>query len=169
MSHVENMMNFNDRGGCLPEVDFHQHSKEWKSKHPTEPIFGPVVRHTWEVNGVKFQRPNPRNDNFTLLPDSSGFLLCESEKRPDNLLLLDVYGQERMRLSVPWQMTGSTHPDSGKYPTGFIGETTPWENPATGEPGRYGVLAWVHYAGYHYFELDYKTGKFLWCKHLERY
>jgi hypothetical protein len=169
MSHVKNLMAHNNRGDCLPEVDFLRHLKEWDLKHPNEPIFGPIARHTWEVDGFQFERPNPRNDRFTLLPDSSGFLLCERTERPDNLLLLDVYGQERMRLSVPWQMTGSTHPDSGKYPTRFIGKTTPWENPTTGEPGRYGVLAWVDYAGDHYFELDYKTGKFLWCKRLERY
>jgi filamentous hemagglutinin len=90
-------------------------------------------------------------------------------KRSDNLVLLDAYGHERLRLSVPWQMTGSTNPDSGKYPTRFIGKTTPWENPATGEPGHYGVLAWVEYAGDYYFELDYRNGEFLWCKRLEHY
>ena len=169
MSRVEKMLRHNSRGDSLPEVDFLDHFKGWQKDHPSEPVFGPTIRHTWEVEGVLFERLNPRHDYFRLLPDSSGFLLCEKAQRSDNLVLLDAYGHERLRLSVPWQMTGSTNPDSGKYPTRFIGETTPWENPATGEPGHFGVLAWVEYAGDYYFELDYRNGKFLWCKWLEHY
>lgn len=102
------------------------------------------------------------------MPDASGFLLCENVQRPDNLVLLDAHGKERMRLTVPWQMTGSTNPDSGKFPTRFIGLTTPWDNPKTGEVGEFGVLAWVQYAGDYCFELDYRSGQFLWCYYLER-
>ena len=169
MSHISNMMNFNDKGECLPEIDFLEHFEVWKRSHPFDPIFGPIVRVTWEVEGLLIERLNINNDDLRLLPDSSGFLLCEEAKRSDNLVLLDAYGHERLRLSVPWQMTGSTNPDSGKYPTRFIGKTTPWENPATGEPGHFGVLAWVEYAGDYYFELDYRNGKFLWSKRLEHY
>jgi hypothetical protein len=75
-----------------------------------------------------------------------------------------------MRLDVPWRMTGATNPECGKYPTGFIGETTPWDNPATGEEGKFGVKAYVEgfYGEAFYFELDYHTGQFLWCYRLQR-
>lgn len=103
-----------------------------------------------------------------VLPDASGFFLCEKVDRPDNLLLLDVYGKERMRLSVPWQLTRQPTPESAKYPSRFIGLTTSWNNPETGEIGKFGVLAWVQYAGDYAFVLDWKTGQFKWGYFLER-
>ena len=126
--------------------------------------------HTWQVDEQTYERLNPRNDHLRVLPDASGFLLCENVERTDNLLLLDAYGKERMRLNVPVHMTGATHPDSFKYPTGFIGLTTPFPNPATGEKGKFGVKAYVEgfFEQAFYFELDYHTGEFLWCYRLQR-
>jgi len=67
-------------------------------------------------------------------------------------------------------MTGATEPECGQYPTGFIGPTTPYPNPATGEEGKFGAKAYVEgfYGLAFYFELDYHTGEFLWCYRLER-
>lgn len=132
--------------------------------------YGPSIKHTWQVGEQPYERLNPRNDGLDVLPDASGFLLRENVERTDNLLLLDAYGKEHMRLDVPVQMTGATHPDSFKYPTGFIGLSTPYPNPATGEEGKFGVKAFVE--GFHgqafYFELNYHTGEFLWCYRLQR-
>lgn len=101
-----------------------------------------------------------------MLPDSTGFICFESESKPDNCTLLDAYGKERMRLTVPWRLTGSTSPESGHPPTSFENISEPYVNPADGRPGKFGVTAWVEYAGKHYFELDYHTGQFLWCKRI---
>lgn len=114
------------------------------------------------------ERKNPRNDYFRPLPDATGFLLCENVERADNLVLLDAYGKERMRLAVPWQLTHQPTSESAAYPSHFIGLTTPWDNPRTGEKGKFAVLAWVQYAGDYAFELDWRTGQFLWGYYLER-
>ena len=129
---------------------------------------GPTTRHFWVVEGKPYQRLNPRNDYLRMLPDSTGFLLCENVERQDNLVLLDTCGKERMRLSVPWKLTKTPTPESAHYPSRFIGITTPWDNPETGEQGKFGVLAWMQYSGDYCFELDYTTGQFLWGYFLER-
>lgn len=170
MSGVENLMLYNDKGDVLPDENFLEHIEQWRKQHPGEFVFGPIVKHSWLVNGQACERENPRSDHFRKLPDSSGFLLCENLKRSDNLLLLDAHGNERMRLDVPWRMTSATNPECGKYPTGFVGLSIPYPNPDTGQEGKFGVRASV--AGFYgqafYFELDYHTGAFLWCYRLQR-
>lgn len=168
MSLVTDLIRHNNRGDALPDKDFLEHLKEWDKTHPNEPVFGPIAKHTWRVDGVSYERLNPRNDNFRIFPDSSGFLLCEKVDRPDNLVLLDVDGKERMRLSVPWQLTRDPHSESAAYPSHFVGLTTPWDNPKTGEVGQFAVLAWVQYAGDYAFELDWRAGQFRWGYFLER-
>lgn len=170
MNHVENLMLYNNGGDVLPDENFLKHLKQWQKRHSDEFVFGPIVKHTWLADGVFCERKNPQNDHFRILPDASGFLLCENVKRSDNLLLLDAFGKERMRLDVPWRMTGATNPEYGKYPTGFIGLDTPYPNPDTGEEGKFGVKAYVEgfYGQAFYFELDYHAGRFLWCHRLER-
>ncbi len=168
MNIISKLTRHNNRGDSWPDKNFLEHLKEWDKTHQNQPTYGPIVRHTWQVDGQSYERLNPRNDGFYELPDASGFLLCEKVDRPDNLLLLDVYGKERMRLSVPWQLTRLPTPESAKYPTRFIGLTTPWANPKTGEVGKFAVLAWVQYAGDYAFELDWQTGEFKWGYFLER-
>lgn len=168
MSSVYGLIRHNDRGDFWPDKDFLKHLKEWDRKHPNEPTYGPIVKHTWTVDGIFYERLNPRHDSLHELPDASGFLLCEKIKRSDNLVLLDAYGKERMRLSIPWQLTRHPTPQSANYPSHFLGLTTPWDNPQTGEQGKFSVLAWVEHAGDYAFELDWQTGQFLWGYFLER-
>lgn len=168
MKLVNNLIRHNDRGDFWPDKNFLAHLKEWDKKHPDQPTYGPIIKHTWTVNETACERLNPQNDGFYELPDASGFLLCENLPRCDNLVLLDVYGKERMRLSVPWQLTRTPTRESAKYPSRFIGLTTPWDNPKTGQTGKFGILTWVEFAGDYSFELDYHTGQFLWGYFLER-
>lgn len=168
MNTVMNLMRHNNRGDCWPDKDFLLHLKEWDKLHPDQPTYGPIVRHTWEVDGQLFERMNPGSDGLYELPDASGFLLCENVKRSNNLVLLDAHGKELMRLSVPWQLTRVPTPNSASYPSHFVGLTTPWDNPKTGEIGKFAVLTWVQYAGDYAFELDWHMGQFLWGVYLER-
>jgi hypothetical protein len=168
MSHIKCLASHNGRGDVLPNENSDCYYKEWRNSHPNEFVFGPITKHTWQVDEITFERPNPRNDGLDVLPDSSGFLLCEKVDRIDNLVLLDAYGKKRMRLSVPWQLTRDPHPEMAVYPSHFVGLTTPWDSPKTGEVGKFAVLAWVHYAGDYAFELDWHAGRFLWGYYLER-
>jgi hypothetical protein len=110
--------------------------------------------------------------SFKLLPDSSGFLRFESGwDRADNCLLLDAYGKERMRLTVPWELTGREI--SKDAVMCFKNVSEPYINPMDGKQGQFGVSAYIEgsgsggYAeGDWYFELDYHTGKFLWGKEI---
>ncbi|MDR0780530.1 MAG: hypothetical protein LBF16_07525 [Pseudomonadales bacterium] len=163
------LFKYNDRNEFLPDSDYKfKHYERWRKRHPGEVMFGPIAKHTWEVDGAAYERLNPSNDYLKLFPDATGFLLFEKAQRPDNLVLLDVYGNQTRRLVVPWRMTGSENPASGLYPTRFIGLTTPLDNPDTGEEGKLGVFAWIEYAGDWYFELEPHKGEFLWCRRLLR-
>ncbi|MDR0779458.1 MAG: hypothetical protein LBF16_02040 [Pseudomonadales bacterium] len=169
MKTIKGFLIYNSRNEVLPDPDNKfEHYEEWRKSHLSEFVFGPIVKYTWEVDWVAYERLNPKNDYLKLFPDATGFLLFEKAKRPDNLVLLDVYGNQTMRLAVPWRMTGSENPASGLYPTRFIGLTTPLENPDTGEEGKLGVFAWIEYAGDWYFELEPHKGEFLWCRRLLR-
>jgi hypothetical protein len=145
MLQLANLCFYNNRGDVIFEERFHEAYEVWKTSHPGEVIFGPVVKHTWEVEGKKLERSNPNNDSLHTLPDGSGLICFEKQNdtsnlRSDNLLLLDVYGNERMRLNVPWQMTGAISPE---FPTEFMMLSGPYPNPATGEDGKFGVKAYV--------------------------
>lgn len=161
MSKVENFTLHNDRGQSVLKKNLLTWVDELN--HPSG-IFGPVVRYTWIVDGQ--QHESPRTGYWWEVPDASGFICFESDWKPDNCTLLDAYGKDRMRLTVPWQMTGSTSPESGQPPTSFENISEPYINPADGKQGKFGVTAWVEYAGKYYFELDYHTGQFLWCKRI---
>lgn len=168
MRKISGLMRHNSQGEILPAENADSHYKEWLKQHPGQFVFGPITKHTWQVENVACERLNPRSDGLDVLPDGSGFLLSEKGERSDNLVLLDAHGKERMRLSVPWQLTRDPHPEMAAYPSHFLGLTTPWDNPQTGEEGKFAVLAWVQYAGDYAFELDWKTGQFLWGYFLER-
>lgn len=137
----------------------------WRDPVDGGSIFGPIEKYSWLVDEKEICIGDK---GFYLkgLPDASGFIAFESDWKPDNCVLLDVYGKERMRLTVPWEMTGSTHPESAQAPTSFANTSAPYVNPQTGEVGVYGVTAWVERAGKFYFELDYHTGQFLWCRQI---
>jgi hypothetical protein len=140
---------------------------KWLETHSSSELGEKIVAYSWNVDEKYFKKNiDISKQCWRELPDSSGFICFESESKSDNCTLLDAYGKERMRLTVPWQMTGSTSPESGLPPTSFENISAPYINPADGKEGKFGVTAWVEYAGKHYFELDYHTGKFLWCKRI---
>jgi hypothetical protein len=158
---VEHFTLHNNRGQSALDSELVELSL---SQDPSKRIYGPFIRHSWQVNGQQFESDRP--GHWCLLPDASGFICFERERKPDNCVLLDAYGNERMRLTVPWQLTRHAYPESGKSPTHFDYPSEPHINPATGEKGSYGVEAWIEYAGKYYFELNYRTGQFLWGKEI---
>jgi hypothetical protein len=151
----------NNRGQKIPASDL----LAWKDPATGDSVFGPIEKYSWMVDDQEFFF---KLEDVWLrsLPDASGFIAFESDWKPDNCVLLDVYGKERMRLTVPWEMTGSTHPESAHGPTSFANTSAPYEHPQTGERGKFGVTAWVERMGQFYFELDYHSGKFLWCRQI---
>lgn len=167
MSKVTNLMLHNNRGYTLPDKDFLVNVENWHIKHPEEgSIFGPITKYTWEIDGVMYERRNVGHDQLCLLPDAQGFIAFESNRQPNNCLLLDAYGNERMRLAVPRYLTGGLVEPS--YETGegtFLGVSEPYTNPRTGIEGSFGVEGYVEW-GRFYFELDYHTGEFLWCRQI---
>lgn len=141
--------------------------KQWLDEH-NGIGFGPVVQCSWTADGVPYSIPvDQRKSSWDLLPDSSGFICIETSRwEPDNCLLLDARGNERMRLTVPWEMTGSNNALSGITPTSFAGVVEPYSNEVSTEKGIFGLKAWVEHAGMYYFELDYRAGQFLWCRRI---
>jgi hypothetical protein len=166
MSSIHAISNFAKHGSSGVSVlakDF----LKWLETHSSSELGEKIVAYSWNVDEKYFKRTIDITKQYWWeLPDASGFICFESEWKPDNCLLLDAYGKERMRLIVPWQMTGSTSPESGLPPTSFANISAAYTNPADGKEGKFGVTAWVEYAGKHYFELDYHSGKFLWCKRI---
>ena len=161
MSKVQTFTLHNDRGQSIEDSEL----LNWRKHYPDDKadIFGPVTKYSWLVDGKIFEIQKPKGQSWTVLPDSSGFIGFEQERwEPNNCLLLDAWGMERMRLTVPVELTGSLKPESAKAPTSFENVSDPYVNPADGKKGRFGVTAWVEHAGKYYFELDYHTGIFLW-------
>lgn len=139
----------------------------WLDMHSPSELGSKIVAYSWMVNGRKFKVPiDISKVSWHELPDSSGFICFESSWEPDNCLLLDAHGQERMRLTVPWQLTRPQNSESSKPPTSFARVSGPLVNPANGELGEFGVIAWVENAGHYYFELNFHTGAFLWGKEI---
>ncbi len=150
---------WHDREG---NVILHDEWLSWLQSHDGRG-FGPVVMYSWVVAADSYESLVDRKIfNWELLPDCSGFICFESAWKPDNCLLLDAFGKERMRLTVPWKMTGATNPEAEQAST-FGSIDGPYANPTSGKNGQFGVSGWVG-QGKYYFELDYKTGIFLWCK-----
>jgi hypothetical protein len=169
-----NISGFGYRGATQLFVEA-AHWTEWVLEHQGKEGFshenhyglGKVIQYEWSVGQTRVVVPIVTwTFRPVVLPDATGFIAFESDWKPNNCLLLDVYGKERMRLTVPWEMTGSTHPESARAPTSFANISEPYEHPQTGEKGKFGVTAWVERMGKFYFELDYHAGKFLWCKQI---
>jgi hypothetical protein len=128
----------------------------------------PIVKVTWLCNSNLFQFNAQVGQLISVctLPDSTGLIVFEHTRKPDNCLLLDAYGKERMRLSVPWYLTRPNNPESNQPPSNFFHPDKGYPNPVDGKPGQFGLIAWVEYAGRYYFELDYHTGQFLWGREI---
>lgn len=77
---------------------------KWINEHAGRG-FGPTVSHSWYVGNQRMEvLANRQEEIWEVLPDASGFTCFESDRKPDNCLLLDIFGKERMRLTVPWQL-----------------------------------------------------------------
>ncbi len=162
-SKIKNLTLQNNRGQSVLYSDLYK----WRSNTGQFEIFGPIESYTWEVDGIILKSSKDiENITWNPLPDGDGFICFEKGWNPDNCLLLDAYGKEKIRLAVPWQLTRQSNPEPAKPPTSFTGVSSPYINPADGKVGQFGVTAWVEYAGMYYFELDYKTGRFLWGKEI---
>lgn len=166
MNEVEYFTLHNARGQSILDKDL----LKWRHFYPDDKsgIFGPIIRYSWMAGEVEHEKLD-KSSRFFLrqLPDASGFICFESGRKPDNCLLLNSFGKEIGRLTVPWQMTRSVNPESAKSPTTFAGVGSPCINPVDGKEGSFGVDAWVEHAGMYYFELDYHAGKFLWGKKIK--
>ncbi len=161
MKTIEKFTLHNNRGQKILASDL----LRWRDPVTGGDVFGPIEKYSWVVDGNEICI-DKQNRWLRELPDASGFIAFESDWRLDNCVLLDVYGKERIRLTVPWQMTGSSHPESGEAPTSFANTSAPCTHPITGELGVYGVTAWVERSGKYYFELNYQTGQFVWCRQI---
>lgn len=140
---------------------------DWLRNHKSEELGDKIVAYSWNVNGQHIKITiDTGKVTWYVLPDASGFICFERDHIPNNCTLLDVYGKERMRLTVPWQLTAANNPASNAPPTSFWGISEPYLNPADGQKGEFGVKAWVEFSGEYYFELDCRTGLFLWGKEI---
>ncbi|MDM0030443.1 hypothetical protein [Variovorax saccharolyticus] len=148
-------------GNSMPDRDW----LEWLNEHDGKG-FGPVYSYSWQVGSRRIETAAASKQAMELLPDATGFICFESEWKPDNCLLLDAFGSERVRLAVPWQLTRPKNPESAKPPTSFASVSEPYVNVTDGKKGRFGVTAWVELAGKYYFELDYHAGRFLWGREI---
>jgi len=117
---------------------------------------------SWLVDGVSYRLEEIESITVTLLPDASGFICFESQRHIDNCRLLDVYGKERIRLTVPYVLTGKDIPADAEM--WFRNVSEPYVNPQNDKKGQFGVTVWIEYAGDYYFELDWHSGHFLWGK-----
>ena len=150
----------NSRGEVLLDRDLTRYRSETEGGFQT---FGPVVAYSWCFDGEPQGLSDPDSRlSIKVLPDESGFIAFEQELHPDNCLLLDGRGREVRRLAVPMKLLG--HDVSDTVERWFRSIDGPYANPATGEPGTFGVSAWVESVGEIYLELDFRSGQFLWWK-----
>lgn len=174
MNEIRGFTLHNNRGLSVPDTEV----LHWRKYYPRDQasVFGPITKYSWTVNGRLYEIEKPTGQSWETLPDSSGFICFEDRYAEDNCLLLDAYGEERMRLTVPWELAGNEGVPPELLRAGkpkprrmwFIGLASPWVHPRTGEPGKLGVTAHLEYGDgpydYHdyYFELDWRAGEFLW-------
>lgn len=162
MSPMNVVNNFTLHGSSGVEV-LDAEFLDWLKNHKSEELGEKIVAYSWTVAGRHIKRPvDTAEMTWHLLPDASGFLCCERAHTPNNCTLLDAFGQERMRLTVPWPLTTANNPASNAPPTSFWGVSGPYAHPTNGQVGQFGIKAWVELAGEYYFELDWRTGEFLW-------
>lgn len=133
--------------------------------------FGHMTHYSWYVGDEKIEMPFVQWDYWCELPDASGFIIFQSKRNTDNCVLRDAYGKDRMRLTVPLQLTGLDIPKDVEM--WFKNISDPYKNPKDGQVGIFGVTAWVegsgsggYLEGDWYFEFDYHTGTFLWGREI---
>ena len=129
--------------------------------------FGEATYYTWLVDSSPVSAPAIFGHYWVELPDASGFIVFESKRETDNCLLLNAFGMERMRLTVPVELTKRAIPKTNQMY--FCNISAPW----TEFGGKFGVHAWIegsgsggYLEGDWYFELDYHTGRFLWGREM---
>jgi hypothetical protein len=163
MNTVEYFTRHGESGVAVLDKDY----LKWLEAHESSELGSKIVAYSWVVNGKEYMASIDIGKLvWHELPDATGFICFESDWKPNNCLLLDAFGKERMRLTVPWQLTRPQNPESAKPPTSFANVSEPFVNPNDGKVGEFGVTAWVELAGKYYFELDYHTGQFLWGKEI---
>lgn len=155
MNIIHDFTFHNGRGQSILASDL----LRWKSKYPYDEnlIFGPIAKYTWTIGNDFCQIINSNNISLSELPDCSGFICFEEGSNVDNCTILDEYGRLKYRLAVPFRLTGKTVPQGAEMWFRNVGDH---------KEGRFGVTAWIEYAGDYYFELDYQVGKFLWGKEI---
>lgn len=129
-----------------------------------------LVRVAWECDGKNFELSalNPKRGDqplsVSLLPDASGLICFERNRMANNAYILDPDGKMRYRLVVPWELTGRDIPATSEMWFSHV---------AVHEDGEFGLNAWIegtgsggYSEGDWYFELDYRTGRFLWGKEI---
>lgn len=150
-----------DSGVAVRHKDF----LRWLQTHQPAELGSKIVAYSWCIGDKQVHAEiDIAQESWRELPDATGFISFESAHIPNNCALLDAYGKERMRLTVPWQLTAANNPASNAPPTSFWGISDPYVNPADSKLGVFGVKAWVELAGEYYFELDWRTGQFVWGK-----
>ena len=144
--------------------------EEWLQEINTgeEKAFGKTVRYTWRACGRSYGMANPDPETGALvllepLPDWSGLIALYSIDTPDNVVLLDACGGVRKRLRVPWEMVRDCRAEGAT----FIGVLRRGcYNRAEGRWGKFALKADIYWSdgwGSNYcFELDWRTGEFLW-------
>lgn len=161
MDAIENFSLHGESNVVVPQRDF----LKWLESHSPSELGEKVIAYSWNVR-EKYLKVfiDIGNVSWHLLPDDSGFICFEKYWVPNNCTLLDAFGRERFRLTVPWQLTSHQNPKSQNAPTSFARVGGPCINPDDDRLGEFGVIAWVEDAGFYYFELNYRTGEFLWGK-----
>jgi len=150
---VERFTLHNDRGQSVLEAELVKLSL---SQDPSKRVYGPFIRYSWQVNGQQFESSGA--GSLCLLPDASGFILIEDDWKPDNAVLLDAYGKDRMRLTVPRELIPWMD-DSSIRSAGFL-----WIGPSK-EDGQCTLIGTADdiLAGFGDFgcDFDYVNGVFL--------
>lgn len=152
MSNVENATLHNDLGESVARDKL----IHWRAYDGSSRPFFPTSL-TWSVDGKEMNIALRRGLIVRVFPDASGFICFEDCRDVDNCYALDAYGQQRYRLKVPWELTPYDVP---------VGAKMWFRNVGTHQDGKFGVTAWIEYAGDFYFELDYHAGRFLWGKEI---
>lgn len=100
MIKIEKFMLHNKHGQSVFKTEL----KNWKdSVNPSNDVFGPTNRYTWDVNGSSQSLEDPTNIFWPcVLPDASGFICFEFNHNLDNCTL----GRLRQRTHAPYCALG---------------------------------------------------------------